>query len=60
MSRKPSEYKQDLEKEINTKLKEFVENTGLSVSYVDFTRDKQTGFVDNKESYNTKIILKNE
>jgi 3-oxoacyl-(acyl-carrier-protein) synthase len=57
--KKISEYKKELENEINDKLKEFVEDTGLSINYVDFSSSHETGFKHN-ETYNTKIILKND
>jgi len=59
MEKKPSEYKKELESEINQKLKKFTEDTGLSVSYVDFEKEKETGF-NQKEIFKTKIILKND
>lgn len=60
MDKKPSEYKKEVESEINKKLKEFVDNTGLSINYVDFNKEGQTGFIGDKDTYKTKIILKND
>ena len=59
MEKKPSEYKKELESEFNDKLKKFTEDTGLSVSYVDFNKEEETGF-NPKEKFTTKIILKND
>lgn len=59
MDKKPSEYKKELESEINNKLKKFTKDTGLSVHYVDFKKEKATGF-SGEEKCETKIILKND
>ena len=48
------------EQEKEKQLEEFVDTTGLSVSYVDFNKEKQTGFVKDKNTYATKIILKTD
>lgn len=60
MNKKPSKYKKELESEINKKLEEFVNNTGLSINYVDFNKEEQTGFIKDDGKYKTKIILKND
>ncbi len=54
------EYKEKLENNINLKLKEFQDKTGLDVSYVDFTKEKSTGFGDVHPKYSTNIIIKND
>ena len=61
MEEKFIDKKKEAEKNINNILKSFEKDTGVSISYVDFSEKTTTGFDTNPEKKSeTKIIIKND
>ncbi len=60
MEKKFIDRKKDAETKIHSILKEFKEDTGVFISYVDFSEKKKAGFNNKDEDYETKIMIKND
>lgn len=59
-AKKFTEAKKETEQKINNIVSEFIEETGVAVNYIDFSKKKPMGFSTKKRAYETKIILKND
>jgi len=55
-----TDKKLNVEKKITNLVKEFVDETGVNINYINVTDDKSAGFTSSDTAIKTKIILKND